>query len=98
MGMMNTAPTQSAATPFPFKPILWSAAIAIFFFAMAAYEYSDLTEWEADGGTRMMNSMTRILYDIGGKWGVAGSSIAIGLYFVWMVIQHVRSFKASSRT
>jgi hypothetical protein len=50
--------------------VLW----AVFCFALAAWLYYDLTKFEEVGGSRRMNAIVGLLYNILGKWGAVGSS------------------------
>ena len=64
----------------------------LFFVGGSIYEYQDLCEWQIEGGTRRLNGMTHMLYDIGGPKGVlaAGMLLAIAVG-VWGASQLRRS-------
>ena len=54
--------------------VLWGAAMLGF----ALWMYFDLTHFETVGGTKRMNSIIALLYNILGKWGVVGFFGLIG--------------------
>jgi hypothetical protein len=55
--------------------LLWGAAMLGF----AVWMYYDLTSFETVGGTKRMNSILALLYNILGKWGVVGFFGIIGV-------------------
>ncbi len=45
-------------------------------------EYGDIAAWERTGGTKSLNSLVALLYDLGGKTLVAGFFLFIaGVFF-----------------
>jgi hypothetical protein len=57
--------------------VLW----AVFCFALAAWLYYDLTKFEEVGGSRRMNAIVALLYNILGKWGAVGFFVLLGGFF-----------------
>jgi hypothetical protein len=47
--------------------------------ALGVYEYFDFTEFEQSGGTRQVSKMTKMAYEMGGKWGVVGLTMAFAV-------------------
>lgn len=49
-------------------PPWWYVFVACIFFCIAAYVHYYLTEFEQNGGTRRINWVLALSYDVGGKW------------------------------
>jgi hypothetical protein len=69
-----------------------SAFLGIYSF----YQYADLGRWEQEGGTRMLSSITRIEYSIGGRTGVLVGGLLFALILAGLGVQHVRRKLASN--
>lgn len=46
--------------------------------ALGIYEYYDLLAFEAQGGTRRVQTIIKLLYETTGKWGVLGVFVVVG--------------------
>ncbi len=69
-----------------------SAFLGIYSF----YQYADLGRWEQEGGTRMLSSITRMEYSIGGRTGVLVGGLIFALILLVVGIQHIRRRLASN--
>lgn len=61
--------------------------------ALGVYEYYDLAQMEAQGGSRRVHSLIKLVYDMAGKTGVLGVLGGAGL-----VITGFGVFKLARRT
>ena len=60
------------------SPSAWKYLIlGIILFGCAWYTHSDLTEFEATGGTRRMHTLLVWLYEAGGKWSITMFNLLI---------------------
>ncbi len=58
------------------------ALLGVGLIGFGVYEYYDLMLLETQGGSRKVHSLIKLLYEMGGKWAVAGTLGAIGLGMV----------------
>jgi hypothetical protein len=79
--------------PVQFKTLAGAIAFCLFAmalcFGMAAYEYYDLGEFERQGGRRTMNSLVKLVYDIGGRNGVVGMFALFGALAPVVIVMDV---------
>ncbi|MDO5105217.1 hypothetical protein [Capnocytophaga sp.] len=61
--------------------VLVLTGLAILWYAFKTY--NDLTQWEQEGGTRPMNRLFAVVYDIAGVWGVSSLMAAGGFFFLY---------------
>ncbi len=59
--------------------LLGAVAVAALMVWLGYDEYETLARWEREGGGHMFHSGTRMLYDLGGKNAVAGSSFLVAV-------------------
>ena len=76
------------------KGPLYYFAMSAMVDALAAWEYIDLTDLEASGGTKKVHSLVALLYDVGGKWTVVGFLLALSFLFVGFGIKALKHGKA----
>jgi hypothetical protein len=60
------------------KNFLW----ALLLFGFGGFLYWYFTDFETAGGTRRINSLLAVMYNLGGKWLVVGLMAGLGLIFV----------------
>lgn len=58
------------------------ALLGVGLIGFGVYEYYDLMLLETQGGSRKVHSLIKLLYEMGGKWAVAGTLGAVGLGMV----------------
>lgn len=51
----------------------WYLFIAVIFVGLSVFLYFYFTDFEQQGGSRRINWVLALLYDIGGKWTVIGA-------------------------
>jgi hypothetical protein len=63
---------------------------------LAAYLYFDLTQFETQGGTKRMNVVISLVYNMTGKWGVVGLFAAFGIFLIYAGVKQFRSGAAKT--
>jgi uncharacterized membrane protein len=67
----------------PLLTMLWMVLLGLGFAAFSVFIYQDLAKWEQTGGTKRMNSLLILIYNLGGKTAVAGLFVAFALLLVF---------------
>lgn len=71
-------------------PPWWLALIAAALFAIAAYVHHYFTVFELEGGSRRMNWVLALLYDIGGKWLPVAGFVGLGIFAGYLTYREYR--------
>jgi hypothetical protein len=81
---------------------LWQLILGGPFLLWAGWDtYKDVSALEEHGGTMYVGRFTKMMYDIGGKWGILLGSWALAavyFYILWLVIKRDREEKAARAT
>lgn len=71
---------------FDGDPAWWYLLIGAAFTGFSVYLYFFFTELEMQGGSRRINWVIALIYDIGGKWTVIALVQALVLFCVYLAV------------
>lgn len=75
-------------------PPWWYLFVAGIFVGLSVFLYFYFTDFESQGGSRRLNWVVALLYDLGGKWTVIGVVQVLVIFCVYLAIVELKKRKS----
>lgn len=82
--------TNASKKKFDGDPPWWYLFIAATFVGLGIYLYFYFTALEIEGGSRRINWVLALLYEVGGKWAVIGLVFILVLFCIYLAMREFR--------
>lgn len=86
--------TKAAHKKFDGDPPWWHLFIGGIFVCFSVFLYFYFTDFESQGGSRRINWVVALIYDLGGKWAVIGVVQVLVIFCVYLAIIEFKKRKS----
>lgn len=81
----------------PYIRILFSVLVGLFFVGAGIVQFIKLKNWETTGGRIEVNSVTKMMYELGGKWLILAFLTILGSVFIARGYLHWKRIRTQAR-
>jgi len=85
---------ETSAKKFDGDPPWWYLFVAGIFVGLSIFLYFYFTDFETQGGSRRINWVVALLYDLGGKWAVIGVTLMGVCFCIYLALLEFKKRKS----